>query len=501
MSIADNAQAHALLIDGQDVPSAATRTVYDPATGEPIAEVADATAADAERAVAAARAAFRSGVWSRITPAERAAVLDRMADLLEERADEFARTESRNTGKPLKFSSAFDVPLTIDNLRFFAAAARNLEGKASGEYLEGLTSTIRREPIGVCASIAPWNYPLNMAAWKIGPALAAGNTVVLKPAELTPLTALMLGRLALDAGLPPGVLNVVPGPGPRGRRRARPPRGRRADLGHRLHPHRRERHARGRRAPSSACTWSSAARRRSSCSTTPTSRRPPRARSSARSPTAARTARPRRASTSHDRVRDAFLERFLHKVDRLVVGDPMDDATNLGPLVSSPSAIACTASSSAPGRRGHRRARRRAAGRARRVLPADRDHRRRAGLRDRPERGLRPGRLRARLRGRRRGVREGQRHALRPGRVGLDARRLPRPARRARARGRHGLDQRAPRDRLGDAPRRGQGVRLRQGHVHVRARGVHGDQARRLRAHRALRERSGTTRCQPPRTT
>ena len=140
MSIADNAQAHALLIDGQDVPSAATRTVHDPATGEPIAEVADATAADAERAVAAARAAFRSGVWSRITPAERAAVIDRLADLLEERADDFARTESRNTGKPLKFSSAFDVPLTIDNLRFFAAAARNLEGKASGEYLEGLTS-------------------------------------------------------------------------------------------------------------------------------------------------------------------------------------------------------------------------------------------------------------------------------------------------------------------------------------------------------------------------
>src|SRR3954469_8722276 len=114
-------------------PPRAARTVYAPAPGEPIAEVADATAADAERAVAAARAAFRSGVWSRITPAERAAVIDRLADLLEDRADDFARTESRNTGKPLKFSSAFDVPLTIDNLRFFAAAARNLEGKASGE--------------------------------------------------------------------------------------------------------------------------------------------------------------------------------------------------------------------------------------------------------------------------------------------------------------------------------------------------------------------------------
>jgi betaine-aldehyde dehydrogenase len=214
MSIADNAHAPALLIDGQDAPTAATRIVLDPATGEPLAEVADAAAADAERAVQAARAAFRRGDWSRITPGERAAVLDRMADLLGDRAQEFAEVESRNTGKPLKFSSAFDVPLTIDNLRFFAAAARNLEGKASAEYLDGLTSTIRREPIGVCASIAPWNYPLNMAAWKIGPALAAGNTVVLKPSELTPLTALMLGRLALEAGLPPGVLNVIPGPGP-----------------------------------------------------------------------------------------------------------------------------------------------------------------------------------------------------------------------------------------------------------------------------------------------
>src|SRR5688572_12003444 len=203
MSITDKAQAHALLIDGQEVQTSATRTVLDPATGEPLAEVADASAADAERAVAAAKAAFRRGGWSRITPGERAAVLDRLADLLEERADEFARVESRNTGKPLKFSSAFDVPLTIDNLRFFAAAARNLEGKASGEYIPGLASTIVREPLGVVASITPWNYPLNMAAWKIGPALAAGNTVVLKPSEYTPLTTLMLGSLALEAGLPP----------------------------------------------------------------------------------------------------------------------------------------------------------------------------------------------------------------------------------------------------------------------------------------------------------
>jgi betaine-aldehyde dehydrogenase len=334
MSIADNAQAHALLIDGQDVESTATRTVYDPATGEPLAEVADATAADAERAVAAARAAFRSGVWSRITPAERAAVLDRMADLLEERADDFARTESRNTGKPLKFSSAFDIPLTIDNLRFFAAAARNLEGKASGEYLDGLTSTIRREPIGVCASIAPWNYPLNMAAWKIGPALAAGNTVVLKPSELTPLTALMLGRLALDAGLPPGVLNVIPGPGP--------------EVGGVL-----ARHEDVALISVTGSTRTGASVMREAAGTVKRvhmelgGKAPFVVFSDADLEAAAEGAivgayancgQDCTAATRiyvHEDVRDAFLERFLHKVDRLVVGDPMDESTNLGPLVSS----------------------------------------------------------------------------------------------------------------------------------------------------------------------
>ncbi len=333
MSITDNAQAHALLIDGEDVLTSATRTVRDPSTGEPIAEVADASAADAERAVAAARDAYLRRDWSRITPGERAAVIDRMADLLEERADEFARTESRNTGKPLKFSSAFDVPLTIDNLRFFAAAARNLEGKASGEYLEGLTSTIRREPIGVCASIAPWNYPLNMAAWKIGPALAAGNTVVLKPAELTPLTALMLGRLALDAGLPPGVLNIVPGPGP--------------EVGGVL-----ARHEDVALISVTGSTRTGASVMREAAGTVKRvhmelgGKAPFVVFEDANLEAAAEGAivgafancgQDCTAATRiyvHDGVRDAFMERLLHKVDRLVVGDPMDDATNLGPLVS-----------------------------------------------------------------------------------------------------------------------------------------------------------------------
>jgi betaine-aldehyde dehydrogenase len=309
------------------------RTVHDPATGEPLAEVADASAADALRAVAAARAAYERGDWSRIPPGERAAVLDRMAGLLEQRADEFARTESRNTGKPLKFSSAFDLPLTVDNLRFFAAAARNLEGKASGEYLEGLTSTIRREPIGVCASIVPWNYPLNMAAWKLGPALAAGNAVVLKPAELTPLTALMLGRLALEAGLPPGILNVIPGPGP--------------EVGGAL-----ARHEDVALISVTGSTRTGASVMRDAAGTVKRvhlelgGKAPfvvfedadlEAAAEGAVVGAFANSGQDCTAATRiyvHDAVRDAFMERLLHKVDRLVVGDPLDDATNLGPLVS-----------------------------------------------------------------------------------------------------------------------------------------------------------------------
>jgi betaine-aldehyde dehydrogenase len=333
MAITDNTQTFVMLIDGQDVAAERTRTVHDPSTGEPIAVVADGSAADADRAVAAARAAFRRGDWSRVTPAERAAVLDRLADLLEERADEFARLESRNTGKPLKFSSAFDLPLTIDNLRFFAAAARNLEGKATGEYIPGLSSTIVREPLGVCASITPWNYPLNMAAWKIGPALAAGNSVVLKPSEYTPLTTLMLARLALEAGLPAGVFNVVPGPGPEvGGALARHPdvalisvtgsdRAGKSVMRDAAETLKRVHMEMGGKAPFlvfadadlEAAAEGAIVGAFANCGQDCT------------------------AATRiyvHDDVADAFLERFLHKVDRLVVGDPLADETNLGPLVS-----------------------------------------------------------------------------------------------------------------------------------------------------------------------
>jgi betaine-aldehyde dehydrogenase len=186
--------------------------IVDPATGETVETMQLAGAADVDMAVAAARHAFPD--WSRATPVERSAVLIRLAAILDARSDELASTESRQTGKPIRLSTRFDVPGTVDNVAFFAGAARNLEGKAAGEYSADHTSMVRREAIGVVGSIAPWNYPLQMAGWKILPAIAAGNTIVLKPAQMTPLTALLFAEAASEAGLPDGVLNVITGSGP-----------------------------------------------------------------------------------------------------------------------------------------------------------------------------------------------------------------------------------------------------------------------------------------------
>jgi 1-pyrroline dehydrogenase len=188
-----------------------TREVINPATGAVIATVPEGTQADVERAVAAAFSAGQT--WGDSTPAERASVLLGLADLLDEHSEELAQLESANVGKPITLARE-ENPISADNLRFFAAAARNLEGRAAGEYVSGYTSMVRREPIGVVGQIAPWNYPLQMAVWKLGPALAAGNTVVLKPSELTPLSLLRFVQLAAERELlPPGVLNVITGDG------------------------------------------------------------------------------------------------------------------------------------------------------------------------------------------------------------------------------------------------------------------------------------------------
>jgi betaine-aldehyde dehydrogenase len=193
-----------------DPADGATEEVVNPATGEPIAEAPLSTEEDVDRAVKAARSAF--GEWSTKPPMERSAALLKIADLIEERGDEIADLESADAGKPRNAVLEDEVPVMADNLRFFAGAARCLEGRAAGEYMEGHTSFIRREAIGVIGQITPWNYPLMMAVWKIGPALGAGNTVVLKPAETTPITTLKLAEWCADI-LPAGVLNVIGGHG------------------------------------------------------------------------------------------------------------------------------------------------------------------------------------------------------------------------------------------------------------------------------------------------
>ncbi len=190
--------------DGDSYP------VLNPATGEELARASNSTAEDVDRAARAARRAFEG--WSRTTPAQRGEALLALADTVEEHGEEIGRLEALNAGKPIAAAIGDEIPVMVDHLRFFAGAARCLEGRAAGEYMEGYTSFTRREAVGVIGQITPWNYPLMMAIWKIAPALAAGNTIVLKPAETTPVTTLRLAELAAEI-LPKGVLNVIAGHG------------------------------------------------------------------------------------------------------------------------------------------------------------------------------------------------------------------------------------------------------------------------------------------------
>ena len=185
-------EQHKMIIGGESVAavSANWETVINPASVEEIAEVPQADYADVNKAVEAAKSAFTT--WSKTSPAERSTLLYKLADALEAKAEQLAMTESLNAGKPIKLAANGDIPFAIDNIRYFAGGARVVDGIAAQEFVPGYTSTIRREPIGVIASITPWNYPFMMAAWKIAPAVAAGNTVVIKPAPQTPLTTLMV---------------------------------------------------------------------------------------------------------------------------------------------------------------------------------------------------------------------------------------------------------------------------------------------------------------------
>ena len=187
--------------------------VLDPSTGQVLDTVPHGTRDDVGKAVDAARDAFDRGIWSKIPPGDRANMLLKVATMLEQKSEEFIKLEAANSGKSIKQCTYYDVPYTIDNIRFIAGAARILEGKAMGEYVSEGTSAIRREPIGVVGVITPWNYPLMIVVWRAFPALAMGNTVVIKPATYTPLTTIELAKIMQGAGMPKGVLNVVTGPG------------------------------------------------------------------------------------------------------------------------------------------------------------------------------------------------------------------------------------------------------------------------------------------------
>ncbi len=206
-----------MLINGKWVESASGKTFpsYNPATGEILAHVAEGDREDINRAVAAARAAFDSGPWSKMTPSERGRLIWKLADLIEKHSEAFAGLESLDNGKPLAIARVADVPGAVDMFRYMAGWATKIEGNTIPISMPGskfLAYTLR-EPVGVVGQIIPWNFPLLMASWKLGPALAAGCTVVLKPAEQTPLSALLLGELVQEAGIPDGVVNIVPGYG------------------------------------------------------------------------------------------------------------------------------------------------------------------------------------------------------------------------------------------------------------------------------------------------
>jgi acyl-CoA reductase-like NAD-dependent aldehyde dehydrogenase len=209
---------HDLLIGAERVGAADGRTFQsiDPATGDPFAELAHAGAEDVDRAVKVARAAFEDGPWTNLPAAERGRLIERLAQLVEEHADELAELESLDNGKPVKLAKIVDVGSSANHLRYFAGWPTKIEGDVLPVLPPNMLCYTRREPVGVCGQIVPWNFPLLMACWKVAPALAAGCTIVLKPAEQTPMTALRLGELALEAGIPEGVLNVITGDGETG---------------------------------------------------------------------------------------------------------------------------------------------------------------------------------------------------------------------------------------------------------------------------------------------
>ncbi len=468
-------QKHKNLVGGEwvDASDGGTEEVINPATGETIAEVPKGTEADVDRAVEAAKKAWAE--WRGVTPAERAELLLKLADVIDEHTDELAEIESRNVGKPLG-AARDEMPVCSDNIRFFAGAARILEGRSAGEYMQGYTSMIRREPIGIVGQVAPWNYPLMMAVWKFAPALAAGNVSILKPSEQTPLSTLRFAELAADV-IPPGVLNVITGDGePVGAGIVRHPDVRMVSLtgdvatGREVAKAASETLKRvhlelGGKAPVVVFDDADPAQVAEAIKVAGYW-------NSGQDCTAASRV------MAGPRIYDKLLEELVPAVESMKVGDPADgDEIEMGPGdlegPAGPDPRLPRPGLRRPGAHGRRDERR-----PRVLRQPDGRRRRRPDGRDRPARGLRAGRDRPAIRRRRPGDRLGERRELRPRRLGLHARRQQSTERRAEARVRHRLDQRPHPARLGDASRRLQAVGLRQGPLRLLARGLHPGQAR-----------------------
>ena len=483
-----------MFIDGVPTPSLGGRwiEVRSPATRELVGRVPDGTEADVDRAVAAARRAFRDGRWARKPLAERVTVMNRLGDLLDRDADELARLETLQTGTTYKLRRDSDFAFASDNLRFFATQIRNLEGKAAYEYTGTHTSFVRREPIGVVGQVSPWNYPLWMAIWKIGPALAAGNSIVLKPASATPLTTVRLAELALEAGVPAGVFNVVTGRGD--------------VVGAALAAHmdvdmisltgdtetgkriqalaagnlKRVHLELGGKAPFIVCADADLE-------------------AAARGATAGALINGGQDCTAatrayvHRSLYDAFLTRTADLFDGVRVGDPFDPTTDMGTLISE----AQVERADGFVKRAVSAGARVVTGGIRPKVPGlpngafyrpDAHRRLHAGQRDRPGRGLWAGARGVAIRHRRGSDRDGERHSLRARGVDLDARRVRRDGGGACPELRPCPGQRPPDGDLGDAARRVQAVGQRQGHVDLFVRGIHPGQARHARAHGRARE-------------
>ena len=472
------ADSYQMFIDGEWVSSSdgQTRDIISPHTGAVMASVQEGTAEDADRAVAAAKKAFTE-TWFDSTPKDRQLALLKLADAVEEHADELVKLEAENAGKPAELTMSEEIPPIVDNLRFFAGAARTMEGRSAGEYMAGFTSFIRREPIGVAGLIAPWNYPLMMAIWKIGPSLATGNTVVLKPSELTPLTALKLAEYAAEI-FPPGVFNVITGDGvPVGDTLVRHPDVGIVSLtgdvntGKLIHANASDTLKRvhlelGGKAPvvvfddadmATVVEWIGIAgyfNAGQDC-------------------TAATRV------LAGPKIYDKLLEELVPAVEDIKVGGAFDPDIAVGSMISKEQLervegfVERAQEAGAEVLTGGK-----PMGDEGLLLHADRGREPRPGFRDRPEGGLRAGRDGAALLRRGSGARVGERRRLRSRLQRVDPRRGPGDADGSQAPVRLRLGEHPHPADTGDAPRRVQAVRSRQGHERLFARGLHEHQAR-----------------------